>query len=185
MRRTRLAAVAWTLAVVALAAGSSGCSSGSSSSSSSATPSSGAPSTVSGYGGSPAAPASSASASARAMVKTATASKLGTILVDTKGHTLYLFEADKSTKSTCNGACAAAWPPLLTSGKPTAGGSAKSGLLGTTKRSDGKIQVTYNGHPLYRYAGDSKPGDTNGEGLNQFGAAWYVLNVSGHKVDLS
>lgn len=119
------------------------------------------------------------------MVKTATAGKLGTILVDAKGHTLYLFEADKSTKSTCNGACAAAWPPLLTSGKPTAGGSAKSDLLGTTKRSDGKSQVTYHGHPLYGYAGDSKPGDTNGEGLNQFGAAWYVLNVSGQKVDLS
>lgn len=119
------------------------------------------------------------------MVKTATAGKLGTILVDANGRTLYLFEADKSTQSTCNGACAAAWPPLLTSGGPTAGGSAKPGLLGTTKRSDGKTQVTYNGHPLYGYAGDSKPGDTNGEGLNQFGAGWYVLNVSGEKVDLS
>ena len=115
----------------------------------------------------------------------ATAGKLGTILVDANGRTLYLFEADKSTQSTCNGACAAAWPPLLTSGGPTAGGSAKPGLLGTTKRSDGKTQVTYNGHPLYGYAGDSKPGDTNGEGLNQFGAAWYVLNTSGEKVDLS
>ncbi|WP_405626498.1 hypothetical protein [Streptomyces sp. NBC_01396] len=117
------------------------------------------------------------------MVKTATAGKLGTILVDAKGRTLYLFEADKSTQSTCNGSCAAAWPPLLTSGSPTAGGSAKSGLLGTTKRSDGKTQVTYHGHPLYGYAGDSKPGDTNGQDLNQFGAAWYVLDVSGQKVD--
>ncbi|MDH6626152.1 putative lipoprotein with Yx(FWY)xxD motif [Streptomyces sp. LBL] len=119
------------------------------------------------------------------MVKTATAGKLGTILVDAKSRTLYLFEADKSTTSTCNGSCAAAWPPLLTSGNPTAGGSAKAGLLGTTKRSDGKMQVTYHGHPLYGYAGDAGPGDTNGQGLNQFGAAWYVLDDSGKKVDQS
>ncbi|MFD9397131.1 hypothetical protein ACFWBB_42305 [Streptomyces sp. NPDC060000] len=172
---------------MALATGASGCSSGggSSSSSSSATPSSGATSAVPGYGKSPSAPASSASTGAQTMVKTATADKLGTILVDAKGRTLYLFEADKSTQSTCNGACASAWPPLLTAGAPTAGGSAKSALLGTTKRSDGNTQVTYHGHPLYGYAGDSGPGDTNGQGLNQFGAAWYVLNVSGEKVDLS
>ncbi|WP_328549510.1 MULTISPECIES: COG4315 family predicted lipoprotein [unclassified Streptomyces] len=181
MRRIRLANVACTAAFVALAVGASGCSSGGGSSS--ATPSSEASSAASGYGKSPSAPASSASASAQATVKTATAGKLGTILVDAKGRTLYLFEADKSTQSTCNGSCAAAWPPLLTSGSPTAGGSAKSGLLGTTKRSDGKSQVTYHGHPLYGYAGDSKPGDTNGQDLNQFGAAWYVLDVSGQKVD--
>ncbi|MET9763550.1 hypothetical protein ABZ016_31665 [Streptomyces sp. NPDC006372] len=118
------------------------------------------------------------------MVKTASAGKLGTILVDGKGRTLYLFEADKSTTSTCSGACAAAWPPLLTSGAPSAGGSAQSGLLGTSKRSDGKEQVTYHGHPLYRYAGDAAPGDTNGQGLDQFGAEWYVLNAGGDKVDL-
>ncbi|MFF9815153.1 hypothetical protein [Streptomyces sp. NPDC014006] len=128
---------------------------------------------------------SSASAGAKAMVKTASAGKLGTILVDGKGRTLYLFEADKSKTSTCNGPCAAAWPPLLTSGAPSVGGSAKSSLLGTSKRSDGKTQVTYHGHPLYSYAGDSKPGDTNGQALNQFGAEWYVLGVTGNKVDLS
>ncbi|MFI1167021.1 hypothetical protein ACH4UM_26335 [Streptomyces sp. NPDC020801] len=172
---------------MALAAGTSGCSSGggSSAASPSATPPSGAVSSAPGYSQSPSAPASSASAGAPAVVKTAKAGKLGTILVDAEGHTLYLFEADKSTESTCNGACAAAWPPLLTSGNPTAGDSAQSGLLGTTKRSDGKMQVTYHGHPLYGYAGDAKPGDTNGEGLNQFGAAWYVIDASGQKVDLS
>ncbi|MFF3409578.1 hypothetical protein ACFYW8_25910 [Streptomyces sp. NPDC002742] len=185
MRRTRLTVVAWTAAAVVLGVGAGGCSSSSGSSSSSATPSNGATSSASGYAQSASAAASSASAGAQAAVMTATAGKLGTILVDAKGNTLYLFEADKSTQSTCDGSCAAAWPPLLTSGSPTASGSAKSALLGTTKRSDGKMQVTYNGHPLYGYAGDSKPGDTNGQGLNQFGAAWYVLNTSGQKVDLS
>ncbi|WP_406098947.1 hypothetical protein [Streptomyces canus] len=119
------------------------------------------------------------------MVKTASAGKLGTILVDGKGRTLYLFEADKSTTSTCDGACATAWPPLLTSGSPSVGGSAKSSLLATSKRSDGTTQVTYHGHPLYGYAGDSTPGDTNGQALNQFGAEWYVLDAGGNKVDLS
>ncbi|MFI6566144.1 hypothetical protein [Streptomyces sp. NPDC050534] len=119
------------------------------------------------------------------MVKTASAGNLGTILVDGKGRTLYLFEADKSTTSTCNGSCAAAWPPLLTSGTPSTGGSAQSKLVGTSKRSDGTTQVTYHGHPVYGYAGDSKPGDTNGQALNQFGAAWYVLDAGGNKVDKS
>lgn len=90
-------------------------------------------------------------------MQTASAKKLGTILVDGKGRTLYLFEADKSTTSTCNGGCATAWPPLLTSGSPSVGGSAKSGLLGTSKRSDGKTQVTYHGHPLYGYAETPRP----------------------------
>lgn len=169
MMRIRLAVV-WTAALVTIAA-ASGCSNGGGGSSSSSSP--------------PATATSSASAGAQAMVKTASAGKLGTILVDGKGRTLYLFEADKSTTSTCNGACAAAWPPLLTSGAPSAGGSAKSSLLGSSKRSDGTTQVTYHGHPVYGYAGDSKPGDTNGQALNQFGAEWYVLDASGNKVDLS
>lgn len=169
MMRIRLAVV-WTAALVTIAA-ASGCSNGGGGSSSSSSP--------------PATATSSASAGAQAMVKTASAGKLGTILVNGKGRTLYLFEADKSTTSTCNGACAAAWPPLLTSGAPSAGGSAKSSLLGSSKRSDGTTQVTYHGHPVYGYAGDSKPGDTNGQALNQFGAEWYVLDASGNKVDLS
>ncbi|MER6098091.1 hypothetical protein ABT154_19970 [Streptomyces sp. NPDC001728] len=118
-------------------------------------------------------------------MKTATVGNLGTVLVDGKGRTLYLFEADKSTSSTCNGGCATAWPPLLTTGQPSAGGSAQSTLLGTTKRDDGKTQVTYHGHPVYGYAGDTKPGDANGQGLNQFGAKWYVLGADGNKVDKS
>ena len=104
---------------------------------------------------------------------------LGKILVDAKGRTLYLFEKDSGTKSACSGGCAAAWPPLRASGKPTAGSGANASLLGTTPRSDGKSQVTYAGHPLYLYQGDSKPGDTTGQGSTGFGAPWYVLSPTG------
>ena len=108
---------------------------------------------------------------------------LGKILVDSQGRTLYLFEKDKGTKSTCSGGCVSLWPPLRTSGKPKAGSGAMASMLGTTSRSDGKPEVTYNRHPLYTYAGDQKPGDTTGEGLNQFGAKWYALSPSGKKID--
>ena len=108
--------------------------------------------------------------------------ELGTILVNPKGRTLYLFRGDSGTKSTCFGACAAAWPPLQAAGKPTVGGGADAALLGTTTRSDGEQQVTYNGHPLYRYYGDENPGDTNGQGLNTFGGLWYALSTAGDQV---
>jgi len=170
MRRT-FAAVNWTVAVVALAAAASGCSSNSGSSSSSSA--------------SPSSATSSASAATQAKVSTASVGSLGTILVNGTGRTLYLFEADKTSSSTCSGACAAAWPPLLTSGTAKAESGVKSNLLGTTKRSGGLEQVTYHGHPLYLYAGDSKSGQANGEGLTQFGASWYVLTPSGNKVDKS
>jgi predicted lipoprotein with Yx(FWY)xxD motif len=107
---------------------------------------------------------------------------LGKILVNSSGLTLYLFEADKGATSDCSGACAAAWPPLVTSGKPTAGGGVNASLLGTTKRSDGTTQVTYNGHPLYRFASDTKPGDTTGQGVNGFGALWYGLSTAGSPI---
>ena len=111
-------------------------------------------------------------------VSTASTS-LGTVLVDSQGRTLYLFKADQGTKSACSGACASAWPPLRVSGKPTVGGGAIASKLGTTQRSDGKPEVTYNGHPVYTYIGDSKPGDVNGQGLTNFGAAWFALSPSG------
>jgi predicted lipoprotein with Yx(FWY)xxD motif len=107
---------------------------------------------------------------------------LGKILVNDKGLTLYLFQADKTTTSTCTGACAKAWPPLLVTGKPTASGGVQTKMLSTTKRSDGTTQVTYNGHPLYRFAGDTKSGNTNGQGLNNFGAKWYVLGTDGKQI---
>ena len=110
-------------------------------------------------------------------------SNLGQILVDGNGQTLYLFEADTGTQSTCSGACAQAWPPLATNGAPKAAGGALASLLGTTTRSDGTTQVTYNGHPLYLFISDIKPGDTNGEGSTQFGAGWDVLSPAGTKIE--
>ncbi|MFJ4923682.1 hypothetical protein [Streptomyces sp. NPDC088725] len=107
---------------------------------------------------------------------------LGKILLDPKGRTLYVFDKDKTSKSTCDGGCATAWPPLVFTGKPKAGSGVKSSLLSTTTRSDGSKQVTYHGHPLYLYQGDQKPGDLNGQGLNQFGAKWYVIDTSGKQV---
>ena len=114
-----------------------------------------------------------------ATVKTGTSS-LGRILVDGQSHTLYLFQKDKGGKSSCSGACAQNWPPLLTKVAPNAGASAKGSLLGTTRRADGTTQVTYNKHPLYTFVGDKgKRGATTGEGLDAFGAKWYVVAANG------
>ena len=107
---------------------------------------------------------------------------LGRILVDSKGITLYDFPPDKGTTSVCYGACAALWPPVLTHGKPVAGPGVRASLLGTTKRKDGKLEVTYNGHPLYYWVGDHKPGQTTGQGLNQFGGPWWVLTAAGKEI---
>jgi predicted lipoprotein with Yx(FWY)xxD motif len=106
---------------------------------------------------------------------------IGQVLVDSQGFTVYLFKADQGTKSACTGACAAAWPPLLATGKPTAGGGANAALLGTTTRPEGKTQVTYNGHPLYRFAQDTKAGEANGQGVSAFGAAWFALDSAGNQ----
>ena len=111
-------------------------------------------------------------------------SPLGQTLVDGQGRTLYLFEADKAGKSECSRGCAGVWPPYLGGGTPQPGAGVTRALLGTATRSDGGAQVTYGGHPLYRYAGDNKPGDVTGQGLDQFGAKWYVLGASGNKIDL-
>jgi predicted lipoprotein with Yx(FWY)xxD motif len=107
---------------------------------------------------------------------------LGNILVDSRGRTLYLFKADKGTKSACSGACAVAWPPLRAGGKLTVGSRAKRSLVGSTARSDGKPQVTYNGHPLYLYVDDQKPGDTHGQGVTAFGAKWFALTPGGTQI---
>jgi predicted lipoprotein with Yx(FWY)xxD motif len=109
-------------------------------------------------------------------------SPLGRILVDSRGITLYDFVKDKRGASTCYGACAALWPPLTTKGKPHAGRGVRASLLGTTKRKDGKLEVTYNHHPLYYYVADRKPGQTTGQGLNQFGAPWWVLSPAGKEI---
>ncbi|HKC18584.1 MAG TPA: hypothetical protein VKE27_03040 [Candidatus Dormibacteraeota bacterium] len=117
-----------------------------------------------------------------ATVAAATNPKLGQILVDGNGRTLYLFEADKGASSVCYGACATYWPPLLTGGSPTAGAGVNASLLGTTKRTDGTIEVTYAGHPLYYVVTDHNPGDSTGQAVNNFGAAWYVVGPDGNKI---
>jgi predicted lipoprotein with Yx(FWY)xxD motif len=106
---------------------------------------------------------------------------LGKILVNSKGRTLYLFQADSGTTSTCADACAVAWPPL-TSAAPKVGKGAKASLASTATRSDGKPQVIYNGHPLYTYSGDKKAGNTNGQGVSAFGGLWYVLSPTGTEI---
>jgi predicted lipoprotein with Yx(FWY)xxD motif len=125
---------------------------------------------------------SSAPGSASALVGVGS-SRFGRILVDGHGHTLYLFERDKRTTSTCYGACATYWPPLTTKAKPRAGRGILVGKLGTTKRRDGRLEVTYNGRPLYTFVADTKPGDTKGQDLDQFGGGWYVLSTRGVKVE--
>lgn len=107
----------------------------------------------------------------------------GRALVDAQGRTLYLFEADKGDKSACAGACASIWPPATAGGKPRVAAGLAAGKISTTTRGDGGRQLTYNGHPLYRYAADTKAGAANGQGLNQFGGKWYVLDASGTKID--
>jgi predicted lipoprotein with Yx(FWY)xxD motif len=106
---------------------------------------------------------------------------LGPILVDSRGRTVYLFKKDAGPTSICTGACAAVWPPVLAT-NPTAGAGADVSLLGSTRRTDGATQVTYNGHPLYLFVGDQKAGDTNGQAVNAFGAAWFVLSPTGSQI---
>jgi predicted lipoprotein with Yx(FWY)xxD motif len=135
--------------------------------------------TAAGYGGA----AKTASPTTGGATVALRPTKLGNALVTADGRTLYLFEQDKSPSSTCNGACASLWPPLTTKGKPRAGTGVDPAKLGTTQRKDGSTEVTYAGHPLYRYAPDAKAGDVHGQGLDQFGAEWYVLAASGRKID--
>jgi len=107
--------------------------------------------------------------------------EVGVALVDSKGFTLYYFKKDKGGESACYGACASAWPPLTTGGSPKASGGAMAARLGTTKRSDGTVQVTYAGWPLYTYTADAKPGEANGTDVKSFGASWYPLHPNGEK----
>jgi predicted lipoprotein with Yx(FWY)xxD motif len=131
------------------------------------------------YGGGGSAPTSGPSGVATV---TATSTKLGQILVDGSGRTLYLFAKDQPDESACSGACAAAWPVDQSSGTPKAGSGVKASLLGTIHRGDGTTQVTYNHHPLYYYSGDSGAGQQNGQAINAFGAAWYVVTPTGRAV---
>lgn len=118
-------------------------------------------------------------ASRGAVVAVANNPKYGQILVDSKGITLYLFVADTGTQSTCYTSCATVWPPLLTTGAPVAGTGAQQSKLGTTTRTDGKVEVTCGGHPLYYFLKDKVPGDTTGQAVNGFGGLWWVVSPGG------
>ena len=165
---TRLFSIAALAVIGALMLAACGGSSTSSSSGSGSTP---------GYGGG-AAPSAPSTSGAASVVSTKTNS-LGTFLVDGSGRTLYLWDADHGSTSTCSGACAQAWPPLTTTGTPKAGSGVKASLLGTTKRADGSLEATYGGHPLYTFAGDTQAGQTTGQGNNGFGAPWWVVTPAG------
>lgn len=128
------------------------------------------------YGGGAAAPTTAATGPAVVMAHTGSA---GTYLTDGSGKSLYLFAADSGGKSACSGPCAAAWPPLTSTGAPTAGSGATASMLTTIKRDDGSTQVVYNGHPLYYYSGDAAAGDTSGQGINQFGGLWWLVTPAG------
>jgi predicted lipoprotein with Yx(FWY)xxD motif len=169
--RLRITTALIALAVAALAAGCGSSSNGSSGSSGS------------GYGASAPASTTKAAGSSGAATVSTTKGALGTFLVDGQGRTLYLWQADTGSKSTCDGACAAAWPPVTTDGTAKTAGDAESSKLGTTKRSDGSTQVTYDGHPLYRFAGDQEPGQTAGQGSDGFGAEWYVVDPAGAAIE--
>lgn len=121
--------------------------------------------------------------SGAAVLTVASAPKVGAVLVDAKGFTVYDFHKDKGTTSSCYGGCAAVWPPVLSEGAPQAGEGASSSKLGTTKRKDGSVQVTYAGHPLYTYEADKKPGEANGNDVDSFGAEWYALKGSGEEAE--
>jgi predicted lipoprotein with Yx(FWY)xxD motif len=180
MRRHAVPLLA-ALAALALLAGCGGSSSTSNSTTKAA--SSSAPSAY----GSSASPSSTTTTTADSggeveTIKTAKGEH-GTYLVADSGKAVYLWEKDTGTTSMCTGACATAWPPVTTSGPAKAEDGANAAMLGTTKRADGTTQVTYNGHPLYYFQGDTAPGQTNGQGSKGFGAGWYVLTPAGKKID--
>lgn len=134
------------------------------------------------YGGGNASATSPAGAESGAAVLTVSrAQKVGPVLVDAKGFTVYDFHKDKGTTSSCYGACAASWPPVLSEGAPTAGEGAMASKLGTTERKDGTTQVTYAGHPLYTFVEDKAPGEANGNDVSAFGGQWYALKGSGEE----
>lgn len=124
-----------------------------------------------------------ATGSTTAVLKVGTADGVGPVLVDSHGLTVYDFHKDKGTTSSCYGACAGVWPPVLTEGAPRAGDGASAAKLGTAKRKDGTVQATYAGHPLYTYAEDRQPGEANGQDIDSFGGEWYALQGSGAEAE--
>jgi predicted lipoprotein with Yx(FWY)xxD motif len=138
-----------------------------------------------GYAAPPASSGGATGAAGGAAKVGAASSNLGRIVVNGTTRTLYVFEKDHHGRSACYGACASYWPPLLSKGKPVAASGTQQSLLGTTRRTDGAQQVTYAGHPVYEYAGDTKPGQTTGEGLTDFGAPWDAISPAGMTIQPS
>ena len=135
--------------------------------------------TSAGAYGAPAAPAAASKPAAAPAAKIGVGhTKLGDVLVDGQGRTLYVFAQDTGMTSTCNGECATDWPPVTSGGSPKAGAGVSAAKLGTSKRADGAMQVTWAGHPLYRFSGDQSAGQTAGQGLNEFGGVWHVVKVT-------
>ena len=122
------------------------------------------------------------SATSRSATVSLRKTNLGQILVNSKGHTIYLFAKDRNGKSSCSGDCARFWPPLMSRGKATVGPGLKASLLGTTMRAGGSRQLTYNRHPLYTFSGDMRAGQTTGEGYFVYGAKWYAVSAKGRMV---
>ena len=127
-------------------------------------------------------PMGSKAASRSGPIVSTAKTSLGTILVNSRGHTLYLLGSDRNGKSTCSGMCAKLWPPLIAAGKPRVAGGAKASLVGRIRRSDGRMQVTYNHHPLYTFVKDTAKGQTKGEGVKAFGGTWDAVSPAGAKV---
>lgn len=115
----------------------------------------------------------------RLQISSSDVPRLGRILVDGRGRTLYLFVADPPNRSTCFGACASIWPPVTTQGRPTVAGGAQAGMVTTLARPDGPSQIVYAGHPLYYYQADTGRGDTYGQGITQFGSLWFAVTPQG------
>jgi len=130
-------------------------------------------------GGGATKPAAAGPSEGAAVVAVGAVPKLGKVIVEGGGLTLYDFHKDKGTVSSCYGECAQVWPPLTTEGQPKATGGVPASKLGTAERKDGTTQVTFAGHPLYTYVEDSKPGEANGNDFSSFGAEWYALEPSG------
>jgi predicted lipoprotein with Yx(FWY)xxD motif len=127
-------------------------------------------------------PPATHAAQAKGVVVSTAKTSLGRVIVKSNGHTLYMFGKDRNGKSACSGQCATFWPPLITSGKPRVASGARAALIGTTRRADGRLQVTYNHHPLYTFAKDMKAGQTNGEGVSAFGGVWDAVSPAGAKI---
>jgi len=169
LRFTLIAAAALAFGIAVAACGGS--------SSSSAAPASGTNASAGGGAGGYGYGGGGGSSSASAVTLKTASSPLGSILVDQDGKTLYLFEADSKNK--CSGGCLNLWPPIMANGKATAGSGVSAGMIGAAT---GSSQVTYAGHPLYWFSGDTKAGDTNGEGLDDFGGEWYAISPAGTAV---